>query len=412
MTPAHLARLALILAALPLSAAAQHFDSATQVLTLPHVRVGADAYGNVGLKLNAVTVLSVGSPTFAETAFDATTGVLSLPSVDIDDGERISHVALQLADVALLTASAASASLSPTRIHVNLVAHNEDTATGGNADCAAFFGAADSRYDANGTALREIASAVAARGASFNLQTDVEYLNLVSAREGLRRNVLRDLVAEHPAAFELDAHAHESNTKNYADVANLLERVAGVRNGIVGGFTAVSCRPDSAPPVWEKFRTSLSPASGIGTPFSATVLTLGASAGHVCDPDASGIWRPRAQDDFFTDDPAQSLPTIGTGFAAADLNEAVTAITRLVTDYRRGRLEPNRLYTASVTIDHCNMDLADSGDTAADVAAFIDAVNALDDGNDVIRWATFSRMLEIWRDEYDSAASLWRGAAD
>lgn len=384
-------------------ARAQTYDPPSRVLTLPNVNVAGVVYTDVLLRLNAVELVSVGAPPVTSVSYDITSRILTLPAVLIE-GTSYLHVTLRLNDVEVVSVGA-----PPSRIYVNLVAHNEDTATGNNPDCLAFFSGADQQYNANSAALEAIVQTVRDRKATFNFQSDVEYLNLVLAREGAQDNVLRRLATNNSGTLEVDAHAHESVQKNYADVANLVERVAGVRNGIVGGFTAVTCRPDAAAPVWDKFRSPLAPASGSGASFNATVLTLGASAGHVCDPDAAGIWRPASTSDFFTDDPAQSLITIGTGYAAKGLTEAAAAVARLAGDLKAGKLEPNRMYTASVTLAHCNMHLSGSGATAADVATFIDAVNALDDATDFIRWATFSQMADIWKTSYQKKPSVWRG---
>ena len=386
-----------------LVARAQSYDGQTRLLSLPSLLVSGTTYTNIVLRLNAVELVSNGTPPVASANYDLLSRVLALPKVAISGVEYL-HVQVRLIDVEVVSAGA-----SPSRIYVNLVAHNEDTATGNNPDCLAFFSAATSLYDANSAALEAIVRTVHEKKATFNFQSDVEYLNLVLARETPGNNVLRRLANSYAGTLEIDAHAHEGVQKNYADVANLVERVAGVRNGIVGGFTAVTCRPDAASPDWEKFRRPLAPTSGFGSAFNATVLTLGASAGHVCDPDAAGIWRPTSISNFFTDDPNQSLITIGTGYAAKGLTEAASAIGRLVDDLKAGRLEQNRMYTASVTLPHCNMHLTGSGATATDVATFIDAVNALDDSSDFIRWATFTQMTDIWKSSYGKNPSTWRG---
>ena len=392
-----------LLLCIAMLARAQSYDPPTRVLTLPSVTVAGTAYFDVLLRLNDVEVTSVGAPPATSVSYDATSRILAMPTLLVS-GTTYQHVYVKLNDVEVVSVGA-----PPSRIYVNLVAHNEDTATGNNPDCLAFFSAADQQYTANSAALEAVVQTVRDKQATFNFQSDVEYLNLVLARETAQNNVLRRLATSHAGTLEVDAHAHETVQKNYADVANLLEHVAGVRNGIVGGFTAVSCRPDAAAPVWDKFRSPLAPAGSTGTAFNATVLTLGASAGHVCDPDAAGIWRPASINDFFTDDPAQSLITIGTGYAAKGLTEAAAAVARLAGDLKAGKLEPNRMYTASVTLAHCNMHLAGSGATAADVATFIDAVNALDDATDFIRWATFSQMADIWKTSYQKKPSVWRG---
>lgn len=297
--------------------------------------------------------------------------------------------------------------LPPTRIYVTLVTHNEDTATGNNPECAALYDALEARFAANRAAVLAIADHVEARGAALSLQTDVEYLRIVAARESADDNFLRSLAHRSSGRISVEAHAHESALKNYADVANLLEDVTGVRNGVVGGFTASTCRPMQPAPEWEKFRAPLAPRMG-GAVFEATVLTDGASPGHTCDEAASGIWHPAGHDDFFRDDPTQTLPNIGVGFTAGSLDEAVVALSRLLGELRAGRLEPHRIYTQNVTIRQCTSDLPGQGSSPDEVAAFLDAVEALDGPDDVIRWASHPELLEIWRREYRGATSLWR----
>lgn len=399
--------LTLVLYGLTLLAQAQTYDPGTRVLVLPTVAVGAQSYADVQVRLDRFDVVSIGRPAATGTTYDPAGGILSLPNVSVAGAASYTNVHVRLIDFEVLSVGTPPSSGAPTRIYVNLVSHNEDTATGSNADCQAFFSDFGRHFGPNSAALEAVASAAKTRGATFSLQTDVEYLDLVAATESTQSNVLRRLLAAYPGTVEVDAHAHETFRKNYADVANRVEQVAGVRTGVVGGYTATACRPDSAAPTWGKFRAPLAPASGQGPSFVATLLTLGASAGHVCDPDASGVWRPASESDFLTDDPKQSLVSIGTGNPSQGLSEGVAALTRLVADHKAGRLQPNRMYTFSVTIAQCNLHLPDRGVTPAEVTAFIDAVNALDDASDIIRWATFSRMLEIWRTEYGMQPSVW-----
>jgi hypothetical protein len=400
--------LTLVLYGLTLLAQAQTYDPRTRLLVLPTVAVGTQSYVDVQVRLDRFEVVSIGSPVATVTTYDPAGGILSLPTVSAAGADSHSNVHVRLFDFEVLSVGTPPATGAPTRIYVNLVSHNEDTATGSNADCQAFFSDFGAHVSSNNAALEAIAGAAKARGATFSLQTDVEYLDLVAATESAQDNVLRRLLAANPGTVEVDAHAHESFRKNYADVANRVEQVAGVRTGVVGGYTAAACRPDSAAPTWSKFRAPLAPASGQGPSFVATLLTLGASAGHVCDPDASGVWRPSSESDFFSDDPAQTLVSVGTGNGSQGLSEGVAALTDLVADYKAGRLQPNRMYTFSVTIAQCNLHRTDRGVSPAEVTAFIDAVNALDDASDFIRWATFSRLLDIWRTEYGMQPSVWR----
>ena len=294
------------------------------------------------------------------------------------------------------------------RLYFSLVAHNEDTNAGNNQPCLDFFGAPE-RWIPNQEAFAAIVADVRDHGAAFSLQSDVEYLKLVETRESASDNILRRLIEDGGGTFTVDAHAHETAQKNYADVANLVEKVAGTRNGVVGGFLAVTCEGDTAQPDWEKFREPLAPIQD-GAPFQASLLSLGASAGHRCDTSVSGLWRPESADAFLVDDPSSSLPTAGTGLhvQGGELREVRDKVASLLAGLRAGLLEEGQMYTASVTLSQCNFDLEDSGHSPEDIAWFLDELEGLAaEGPDDFRWALLEDLPRIWRDEYGMTPSLY-----
>lgn len=293
-----------------------------------------------------------------------------------------------------------------TRVYVILSSHNEDTATGANPACLELFENLDTRWAPNRQALIDIVNLVEEKDAVFSLQTDVEFLNILVEREAADDNFIRDLLARPAGRFGIDAHVHESPGKNLADVANLVEQVTGVRNGVVGGFAAVTCSGTGASLDWEKYREPLRPRQG-GDSFVATLLAGGVSAGHRCEPNTLGIWRPASNVDYFTDDPDQDLPTIGSLGAGGGLEQSLEDVERLVDDMRSGRLEPESMYPFPIIIPHCEFDLEDGRASVADVAVFVDGVNALDNGSGDIQWATFAQLNEIWETEYHSNPSMW-----
>ena len=81
------------------------------------------------------------------------------------------------------------------RLYFSLVAHNEDTNAGNNQPCLDFFGA-PARWMPNQEAFAAIVADVRAHGAAFSLQSDVEYLKLVEARESASDNLLRRLIED------------------------------------------------------------------------------------------------------------------------------------------------------------------------------------------------------------------------
>ncbi len=298
----------------------------------------------------------------------------------------------------------------PSRVYLTFVSHNEDTATGDNPSCSALRDAIDTRWEPQRQALLDIANLVDAYGAAWSFQSDVEFVDFTLAREAPDDNIIRTLAEWPSGRISVEAHAHEGPGKNYADVANRLQAASGQINGVVGGFTAAPCPNGGPQPDWEKFRQPLAPL-GLGPSWQATILTDSATPGHCDDPavSAAGVWRPRAEDDFFTDDPTQDLINIGVGLEGHGLDDGLVAIETLVDDLRSGRLEPGRMYTSNITLPQCDFDLAGTGFEPADIEAFFAAVDALIGGQDDVRWATFPEIARIWREEYGSQPSVWRG---
>jgi hypothetical protein len=316
-------------------------------------------------------------------------------------------------DAALSKDRSVDVSVAPsqTRIFVTFSSHNDDSST--NADCAEFVSKLDQRYKANREAIVELANAVIARKAAYDFQSDIEYLELVESRDTADlkattngKNLIQYLAEVSPEHVSVDAHAHENFAHNYADVANKIEALGGGRNGLVGGFTIDTCGASTKAIDWPKFKSPLQPIAG-GSAFVATALTLGASPGHKCDPEVSGIWHPLAIDNFYTDDPTSSLPYIGGGPKHLGLSDGVAAVKEMLALLRAGSLEQNRLYSVSLMAAQCNFDLASGDVTPSQIAAAIDSLAAEVTSGDLV-WATYPQVLIRWKNEYGSQPSIWR----
>lgn len=105
---------------------------------------------------------------------------------------------------------------------------------------------------------------------------------------------------------------------------------------------------------------------------------------------------------FFEDDPAQTLPNIGgwTSEQAAG-DRPADLLDRL----RTNRLEPGRLYMATIMIQRCNLD-SDSTLQPA-IAALLDRFAADVATGDLV-WATLPTVLATWRGEYAQAPVVLR----
>ena len=285
----------------------------------------------------------------------------------------------------------------PTRVYVTLVSHNE---TFGNAPCDRVLGGGDDareRYLANRSATVGMAEKVVAAEAAWNLQSDWQYLDRVAEYdvgevldETDGKNLMEWVAERAPGMLAVDTHSHEAGGFNFADVAALLEDLGVPTSGIVGGYIA----NPSEEADWERFRDDVE-ASKSNYVFRADALWGGGSADHVDDPKASGIWRPRDADHFFEDDPSQSLPNIG-GYTG-DL-VATDGVHALLDMLRAGELEEGRMYTATIMVAQCDLDLDGALD---EVQSVLDDLAPEVHSGDLV-WSTLADVRSTWLDTYDA----------
>lgn len=106
----------------------------------------------------------------------------------------------------------------------------------------------------------------------------------------------------------------------------------------------------------------------------------------------------RCANEFDVDDPSQDLlvagnyPGTGTGIDGAP-------ILAMVEQLRQGRLEPGRMYTATIMIPQCELDSNPA--LISSVGLLIDQLQGDVDRGDVV-WATLTEMVKVWRSDYES----------
>jgi hypothetical protein len=310
---------------------------------------------------------------------------------------------LLLVLAAALSGASHPAAAARTRVYLTFGSHNDYS--GSNLPCRPVV-QNQQRYAANRAALVAIARTIATRGGTYDFQTDWEYMSRVSQwdDEALKAttgglNVIAYLARFAPDRVAVHAHSHENLGYNYADVAYLTEVMTGLPStNLVGGYIAW---PISAAN-WERFRNPMQGARYPQYVWRPTILWGGGSGDHRNDPNASGVWRPRSHADFYTDDPAQSLVNIGAySFGSGDVSGAVDVVTRLM----NGQLEPGRLYTATIMLEQCNMDIDPS--IGALASAVLDAAAPYVARGDIV-WATLPTVARVWREEYGSQPSTLR----
>lgn len=276
----------------------------------------------------------------------------------------------------------------PTRIYATIVSHNDDWPANGPCNAMATGG----RYAANRDAALAFAEMVIERDAAYDLQTALDYLELVEA-EG--DDLFRQLAERSPEHVVVDAHAHQGLTDPYntADVASRLEGLGVPTTGIVGGFVVCPSTMENWTDYWEL------PVTGRRYPgyeWSPIAMWGGGSPGHSCDPELSGMWRPLGPDELTVDDPSRELIAIGNGIPVEQMLALLSA----------GALEEHRMYTATLMVSQCNFDLPGDPSSPAAVAAAIDALAPEVEAGHLV-WATLPELVEIWRDDYGMAPSIY-----
>src|SRR3990170_8327065 len=129
--------------------------------------------------------------------------------------------------------SRASAALPP--VYLTIVSHNEEP-LGGRPD----YTADRDFYLQNRALLKLLAETITSRGATYNFQSDWNYLKAVAmydtgsvTGDTAGKNIVRWM--RENLGVEVDPHAHETQY-NYADVAYLIEQLGVTPSNNVGGF--------------------------------------------------------------------------------------------------------------------------------------------------------------------------------
>src|SRR3990170_5765608 len=200
----------------------------------------------------------------------------------------------------------ASASLPP--LHLTIVSHNEEP-LGGRPDYTADL----AYYLQNRDLVKLLAETIASRGATYNFQSDWNYLKAVAMYDvgtvttnTAGKNIVRWMRED--LGVEVDPHAHETQY-NYADVAYLIGQLGVSPSNNVGGF--LYDPPDNAQG-WEQHANGISGSVYPSYFWRADNLWGAATYQHLGNDDkSSGIWRPKDRYNFYVDDPNQRLLYIG-----------------------------------------------------------------------------------------------------
>ncbi|GEM_PF-5600970 len=272
-------------------------------------------------------------------------------------------------------------------LHLTVVLHNEEPG-GGRPD----YTADRDFYLQNRQLVKLLAETITGKGATFNFQSDWNYLKAVamfdtgSVRDNTGgKSIVRWMYEDR--GIEIDPHAHETQY-NYADVAYLIEQLGVTPSKNVGGFLFYP--PDNAQG-WEKHINGLQ-GKVYPTYFWKADNLWGAATLYHQGPDdrSSGMWRPRDRFNFYQHDSTRRLIYIGGGGASYD------GVRNLLNDISTGRAPTNGFYTANLMMIQDWMTEA----SIQQLGAFIDSLRGyVSQGR--VRWRTLTQMAQIWKTEYN-----------
>src|SRR3989344_106744 len=278
-------------------------------------------------------------------------------------------------------------------IYVSIVTHNEEPLSGQYPD----FVSDEDAFWEHREALVNFAKMLNEEGVEYNYQSDWNFLLAAtmydkgtSSTNG--KNFLRYLKED--LGVEIDPHAHETQY-NYADFAYLINQLGVAPSRTVGGFLA-------SPPEQSKeeyFRQSLKGVKYPDYSWKAEILWGAGTAQHKDDEgiSASGIWRPKDNENFLVNDNS-ALPHIG-GYNPTNWQ----GLNDLVEKQKNGELEEGKIYTQTIFAGQNNM-LQSSY-----IEDFRQQIQSLSEYTDagLIKWVGLKEVISIWKSEYDSEPNTY-----
>jgi hypothetical protein len=297
-----------------------------------------------------------------------------------------------------LFASAAmtSAQTQPPPVYVVLFTHIEDNTPAGA------LGTQQSRqnYLLYRGKLIAVANLCLGYNVRWSLQPDWKFLlaallyedsSLTATTNG--KNLLRYLKEDLNAA--IDPHSHEQGY-NYTDVAHLLDSLGVGGSTVIGGHIWDPRLPQFQQ--WDRFRI---PVLGSRFPWArwrGDILMGSGTPNHVNDPLISGVWRPRDRHNYFVDDPAGNIASVG------QYKSDVAGVAELINLYASGAVSPQFMLTASIPLKPTTIIAANGLTTIAD-SVLIPLVALRDSGK--AKLTDFTSLISDWRTLFGSRAYLY-----
>jgi hypothetical protein len=305
---------------------------------------------------------------------------------------RLGFAGLLLA--AALPALAQEAKAPP--VQVVLFTHIEDNTPAGALGSAANRAA----YLNLRTRLVELGTLLRLHDVAWSFQPDWKFLlaaqqyetpEVTASTGGV--NVLRHL--RDVLGVRIDPHSHENGGYNYTDVAHLLETLGVGGSTVIGGHVWDPMLAQFQG--WDRFREPVPGQRFPSVLWRGDILMGSGTPNHVNDPIVSGVWRPKDRFDYFTDDPAGNIVSVGA------FRGDLPGIAELVELRHSGQVKPGCVLTASYHVKPA--DLTAANGIATLESSIVRPLVALRDGGE-IALTDFTALVATWREQYGAQACL------
>lgn len=287
---------------------------------------------------------------------------------------------------------------TPKPVYVVLFTHIEDntpTGTLGSAQSRAAY--LDWRNDL-------IATAEMARrnGVPWVLQPDWKFLEAALLYEDSAttastggRNLLRYL--KDSLGVIIDPHSHENGGYNYTDVAYLLDQLGVGGSTVIGGHIWDPSLPQFAE--WDRYRSAVPGRRYPHYSWRGDILTGAGTPNHTNDPVVSGVWRPRDRSNFFTDDPAGNMVSIG------PFSRDLAGVSTLWDLGKAGTIASSCILTSSYHVRPA--DITNAAARASVERDVIAPLVSLRTAGQVVL-TDFTSLVSTWRSQYSATGCVYQ----
>lgn len=289
-------------------------------------------------------------------------------------------------------------STTPNPVYVVLFTHIEDNTPAGT------LGSAQSRAAYLDWRNDLIAMGEMARrnGVPWVLQPDWKFLEAARLYENSSttsgtdgKNIFRYL--KDSLSVVIDPHSHENGGYNYTDVAYLLDELGVGGSTVIGGHIWDPSLPQFAE--WDRYRSAVAGRQYPHYSWRGDILTGAGTPNHTNDPVVSGVWRPRDRSNFFTDDPAGNMVSIG------PFSRDIAGVSTLWNLGKAGTIASSCILTSSHHIRPA--DIANASALASVEREVLDPLLSLKATGQVVL-TDFTSLVSTWRSQYSATGCVYQ----